>query len=101
MIMENISPWLSTPWVDSLYPSLSASLEADVVVVWAWIAGCMTAYFLLHNTTRNVVLLDSGRIARWASWHNAWQIDVFFETPVKELVEKYWVDLTKKWYQKQ
>lgn len=97
--MENVSPRLLTPWVDSVYPSLSASIDADVVVVWAWIAGCMTAYFLLHNTTRNVVLLDAWRIARGASWHNAWQIDVFFETPVKELIQKYGIDMAKKWYQ--
>lgn len=97
--MENQSPRLSMPWVDSVYPSLPWNIDSDVAVVWAWIAGCMTAYFLLHNTQRNVTLLEWHRIARGATWHNAGQIDVFFETPVKELVETYWVDMTKNWYQ--
>ncbi len=98
MIQEQ-SPWLSAPWVDRLYPTLENSMQADVVVVWWWIAGCMSAFFLLHNTNRNVVLLEWKRIARGASGHNAWQIDVFFETPVKELIEAYWVDMTRSWYQ--
>ncbi len=97
--MENKSPRLSTPWVDSVYPTLLWNINADVAVVGAWIAGCMTTYFLLHNTSRNVVLLDGNRIARGATWNNAWQIDVFFETPVKELIATYWVDMTKNWYQ--
>ena len=97
--MNNNSPRLSTPWVDSIYPTLLWNLNTDVVVVGAWIAGCMTAYFLLHNTQRSVVLLEGNRIARGATWHNAGQIDVFFETPVKDLIDTYWVDITKEWYQ--
>jgi glycine/D-amino acid oxidase-like deaminating enzyme len=67
--------------------------------VWWWIAGCMSAYFILENTNKKVTLVDANKIAHGASGHNAGQIDVFFEKPVQELVETYGQEMTKHAYQ--
>lgn len=96
---ENISPWLNTPWIHHTYPILWEDIDADIVVVWWGIAWCVTAFSLLETTERNVVLVEWWKIAHGATWHNAWQIDVFFEKPLKEIVDTYGKDMAKKAYQ--
>jgi glycine/D-amino acid oxidase-like deaminating enzyme len=49
----------------------------------------MTAYFMLQETDKNVVLVDANKIAHGATGHNAGQIDAFFEKPVQELIKTY------------
>lgn len=44
------------------------------------------------------MLIEGERIARGASGHNAGQIDVFFETPIGELVKTYGMELTRDAY---
>jgi glycine/D-amino acid oxidase-like deaminating enzyme len=97
--MHNLSPRLDVPWIDAVYTSLDTGLTTDIAIIWWGIAGCMSAYFLLHNTDRTVTLIEWERIARGATWHNAGQIDVFFETPVGELLQTYGEDLTRDAYQ--
>lgn len=95
----NNSPWLDAPGVSHAFPVLKKDLDADVVVIGGWIAGVMTSFFLLHNTERSVTLLEWNKVAHGATWHNAGQIDVFFETPIDEMIEKYGTELTRNAYQ--
>ncbi len=61
----------------------------DVVVVGAGIAGISTAYFILKNTNKNVVVVERGKLAHGATGHNAGQIASYFERPFYELVDEF------------
>ncbi len=97
--MENNSPRLDVVWVDKKYTKLSENCEADIVVIGWGIAWCMTAYFLLHTTDKKVMLLEGEEIAHGATGHNGWQIDVYFEKGIKELIVKYGEAQTKDAYE--
>lgn len=87
------SPWLHqlkrTRAVDKLF----SDLRTDVAVVGAGIAGIMTAYFILKYTSKEVALIEAGRVAHGATGHNAGQIVFEFEREFYELVEDYGLEL--------
>ncbi len=99
MESQNNTPWLQTSATQHAFWQLESSLKTDCVIVWWWIAWCMTAYFLLQETDKKVVLVDANKIAHGASGHNAGQIDVFFEKPVQDLIKEYGEEMTKNAYQ--
>lgn len=89
---------MRSPWVDQLRVGdpprpLTGDLVTDVVVVGAGIAGAATAFFVLRDTDRSVVLLERGRIGHGATGHNAGQLATYFERPLTDLVEQYGVAL--------
>ncbi len=99
MIEDGNSPWLDVPGVDEVYLPLKWDVDADMLIVGWGIAWCLSAYHILESTKNSVVLIEWDRIAHGASWHNAWQIDVFFETPVVELIQKHDFEKVKEAYE--
>lgn len=68
---------------------LSKDEEADVVIVGGGIAGISTAFFLLRNTNKNVILLEKWKLAYGATGHNAGQVCSYFEKPFSELAKEF------------
>jgi len=84
---------LKSPWIRALakidYPEISKDAKTDVVVIGAGIAGCTTAYYLLKDTKKKVILLEASKIAHGATGHNAGQIASYFERPLTSLVQEF------------
>lgn len=86
-----------SPWVyqlDSNRPikRLDSDIKTDVVVIGAGIAGISTAFFILRDTDRKVVMLEKKRLASGASGHNAGQVTSYFERPFFELQQEFGLD---------
>lgn len=69
--------------------TLPGDIETDVVIVGAGIAGISTAFFLLKNTDKKVVVVEKGKLAHGATGHNAGQIASYFERPFYELADEF------------
>lgn len=69
--------------------TLKEDTVTDVVIVGAGIAGVSTAYYILKNTNKNVVVVERGKLAHGATGHNAGQIASYFERPFYELVDEF------------
>jgi glycine/D-amino acid oxidase-like deaminating enzyme len=87
-----------SPWVEQLShrapaAPLDADTDTDVAIVGAGIAGIATAYFLLRDTDRRVLLIERDRVARGATGYNAGQIVSYFERPLNRLVAEFGFDL--------
>jgi glycine/D-amino acid oxidase-like deaminating enzyme len=85
---------IRSPWIHQLNRTRAATgldhdLETDVAVVGAGIAGVSTAYFLLRDTTKRVVLLDAGQVAHGASGHNGGILVPEFERSFSSLVSQF------------
>lgn len=96
---NTMSIQLSSPWLHQLQrvrpvDTLESDADADVVVVGGGIAGIATAYYLLKETSRSVLLLEKGKVAHGATGHNAGQLVEGFEKPFKDIVEEFGVELT-------
>jgi gamma-glutamylputrescine oxidase len=87
------SPWLEQLRSDLPPQPLLHDLVTDVVVVGGGIAGAATAFFLMHDTDRRVLLVERGRTGHGATGHNAGQLATYFERPLQELVDEYGFDL--------
>lgn len=87
--MANRSPWIHQLKQDRHVNTLFSDLSTDVAVVGAGIAGISTAFFLLRNTDKNVIVLEKGRFARGATGHNAGQIASYFERPFSEIADEF------------
>ena len=88
-VRENRSPWVEQLPARPGAPPLRGDGEADVVVVGAGIAGVATAWFLLRDTDRRVLLLEGDRVARGATGFGAGQLVTYFERPLCRLVEQF------------
>lgn len=99
MSLVNFPPWLDILDVQQRFSKNKEDISTQTLIIWWWIAWCTTAYQLLLHTDKQVVLVDAGKIAYWATGHNAWQIDVFFEKPIQSLVEQYGKDMAKSAYE--
>ncbi len=87
--MKNHSPWLAQLRHTRPPTPLLHSIETDVCIVGAGIAGVSTAYFTLKHTDKDVVLIEANKVAHGATGHNAGQITSYFETSFASLVERY------------
>ncbi len=83
------SPWLEQLDRKRAKRQLFGSHHCDVAVIGAGIAGVTTAYFLLTRTNKNILLVESGRVAHGATGHNAGQIASYFEKPFAEIVSEF------------
>lgn len=90
---NNRSPWLHQLKINRPIDVLRNNVSTDVAIVGAGIAGVMTAYFLLKNTGKEVILIEGNRVAHGATGHNAGQIVFEFEREFYLLVEKYGLEL--------
>ncbi len=90
MAHENVSPWLREVKRTRPAISLSEDIDSDVAIVGGGISGVATSYFLLHDTSLSVVLIEKGRVAHGATGHNGGQAVAAFERTTIELCEKIW-----------
>jgi len=95
----NHSPRLDQLAPRPFFPVVQQDFSTDVVIVWWWIAGISTLYYILKNTDRKVTLLESYKIAHGATGHNAGQIVPYFEKPFIEIVEDYGITMANQWQQ--
>lgn len=109
--MDFKSPWTSQlKKRDPISCNFQDLPEIDTLVVGAGIAGVSTAYFILKNTNKNVLLLDAHLIGHGATGHNAGQVVAEFERHITDIahdfgedvaldaynsVESAWVDIRK------
>ncbi len=94
MNYPNRSPWIDQLQLIRTVNSLTDDKITDIAVIGAGIAGITTAYFLLKNTTKKIILLEASRVAHGASGHNAGQLASYFEKPLTELIKVYGHTLT-------
>ncbi len=88
----------NSPWIKQLkrirpVESLYVDKETDVVVIGGGIAGISTAYYILKNTNKKVLLVEADLVAHGATGHNAGQLVAYFERPFSELVEEFGLEL--------
>jgi glycine/D-amino acid oxidase-like deaminating enzyme len=88
-MIPNRSPWIAQLARHRPVEPLSRSVAADVAIVGGGIAGVSTAYFLLKNTQKRVVLLEADKVAHGATGHNAGQVVSYFERPFRQLVKDF------------
>jgi len=93
---DNLSPWIAQLKNHRVLKPLLQNTQAEVAIVGAGIAGVTTAYFTLKNTSKKVLLIESGKAAHGATGHNAGQIVSYFERPTSELVEEFGFEKTAK-----
>lgn len=84
----------TSPWIHQLdknrpIKKLQEDISPDIAIVGAGIAGISTAFFILRNTSKNVVVLEKNRLAYGATGHNAGQVVTYFERPFVELVKEF------------
>lgn len=86
------SPWIEQlRFVDVARP-LEGDVSTDVAIVGAGIAGVSTAFFVLRDTDRSVLLIERDCVGHGATGHNAGQLATYFERPLAELVEEFGFD---------
>ncbi len=83
-----------SPWVAQLAPDgpprpLDADANTDVAIVGAGIAGVATAFFILRQTDRRVMLIERDRVGRGATGHNAGQLTTYFERPLSDIAREF------------
>jgi glycine/D-amino acid oxidase-like deaminating enzyme len=86
------SPWLAQLADDGPPQPLGVDASADVAVVGAGIAGVATTFFILRETSNNVLLIERDRVARGASGRNAGQLTTYFERPLCEIADEFGVE---------
>ncbi len=90
---KNNSPWLYQLRKDRLCHGLEKDSDADVAIIGAGIAGISTAFFILKNTDKKVLLLERFKLAHGATGHNAGQIVSYFERGFASLVDEFGLEL--------
>lgn len=88
------SPWLYRLFHRRSVRRLKGEAKADIAVIGGGISGVLTAYYLLTETDRDVVLLEADRMAEGATGHNAGVVTAYIERPVVEMVGEYGVEKT-------
>ncbi|MEK7650004.1 MAG: FAD-binding oxidoreductase [Patescibacteria group bacterium] len=92
-MIQNNSPWLQQLKRTRPAATLLDDIETDIAIVGGGIAGVATAYYLIKNTKKNIVLVEADRIAHGATGHNAGQLASYFERPFSELVGEFGLEL--------
>jgi glycine/D-amino acid oxidase-like deaminating enzyme len=94
--MEHV---LKSPWVSQLVRSrpvymLETDLVADICIIGGGVSGIMSAYQILKNTDRSVVVIEAHEIGHGATGHNAGQLVSELERSVQSLVQEYGLERT-------
>jgi hypothetical protein len=90
---KNHSPWLHQLNKERQNQTLTKDIRTDVAIVGAGIAGISTAYFILKNTNKHVVLVDRFKLAHGATGHNAGQVVSYFERGFASLVDEFGLEM--------
>lgn len=93
MTTKNSSPWLLQIKRRRPIIALEEDADFDIAVVGGGISGVATAYFLLRDTDKSVVLLERNLLAHGATGHNGGQVVAAFETPLTEISKNFSHDL--------
>jgi len=98
-MMENTPQHLKSPWVHQLIRSrpvytLETDLVADICIIGGGISGIASAYQILKDTDRSVVIIDAHEVGHGATGHNAGQLVSELERSVQSLVEEYGLEKT-------
>jgi glycine/D-amino acid oxidase-like deaminating enzyme len=93
MESPNLSPWLKE--LKSIRPTnvLNRDVITEVAIVGGGIAGVTTAFYILRDTRKKVLLLEAGKIANGATGHNAGQLVAEFEKSFTDIAKEYGVEL--------
>ncbi len=86
------SPWIAQMLPDGPGRPLTGEAQADVVIVGAGIAGIATAFWVLRDTPKDVVLLERDRVGRGATGRNAGQLTTYFERPLADIAEEFGIE---------
>lgn len=89
---NNMSPWLYQLIHKRPIDTLHGDITTDIAVLGAGVAGVMTAYFLLRDTDKQIVLLDASKVAHGATGHNAGQLVGEFERELHDIAEEFGVE---------
>ncbi len=87
--MENRSPWITHLARTRPIHTINSDRVTDIAIVGAGIAGVATTYFILKNTSIEVILVEGGKVAHGATGHNAGQLLSYFEKPFVEMVKEF------------
>ncbi|MDQ3089883.1 MAG: FAD-binding oxidoreductase [bacterium] len=93
---KNVSPWIHQLDKERKIEVLKKDTSVDVAIVGGGIAGISTAFFILKNSNKKVVLVEATRIAHGATGHNAGQVCSYFEKPFYNLVEQFGNEMAAK-----
>jgi len=85
----NNSPWLTQLDEKRETKILEQDTTTDVAIIGGGIAGVTTLYFLLKNTSKNMVLIEGYRLGHGATGHNAGQVVAEFERPLPHLAREH------------
>src|SRR4051812_44036612 len=88
-----VSPWIKQLNTGRRIEKLREDITTDVAIVGAGIAGISTAFFLLRNTNKKVVIIEKNRLAHGATGHNAGQIVSYFERAFSELAKDFGLEM--------
>lgn len=91
----NRSPWIHQLNGTRPMVSLTSDQKTDVVIVGAGIAGVATAFFLLKNTDKKLVMLEAWKLAHGATGHNAGQITSYFERSLADIAKEFGLPMAK------
>ncbi len=72
---------------------LTEDVETDVAIVGGGIAGVATAFFILRDTDKKVVLLDGNRLGHGATGYNAGQLVTYFARTFRDLSKEFGLEL--------
>ncbi len=88
-MIPNNSPWIQQLKRTRPVVPIEKNTHANITIVGGGIAGIVTAFFILENTTASVVLLEAGKIAHGATGHNAGQLTSYFERSFSDIVREF------------
>lgn len=91
--MKNNSPWIHELNHERRTLRLAEDVSTDVAIIGAGIAGISTAFYLLKNTDKKVVLIEGYKLAHGATGHNAGHLASYFERPFREIVEEFGLEM--------
>jgi glycine/D-amino acid oxidase-like deaminating enzyme len=85
----NNSPWIKQ--LNRTRPAIAIEKDrnTDILVVGGGIAGVVTAYYLLKETNKKIILLEADKIAHGATGHNAGQTTTYFERPLHDIAKEF------------
>ncbi|MDB5254340.1 MAG: hypothetical protein JWL80_406 [Parcubacteria group bacterium] len=86
---KNRSPWIHQLNRTRPVVQLKHDTEVDVAIVGGGIAGVSSAFFILRDTDKKVIILEASKVAHGATGHNAGQVTSYFERPFDELVQEF------------
>lgn len=87
--LEYKSIWIEQLKKSRKIKSISSNISTQTIIVGAGISGVVTAYYLLKDTNKKVVILEADKMGHGATGHNAGQIASYFEHSFSKIVKEH------------